>query len=77
MKTIQMNMHEAKTSLSKLVGLALAGEDVVIAKAGKPLVKLTVIPQTKKPALGKLRGKAIIPEEAFAPMTEAELQDWE
>lgn len=35
-----MNIHEAKTQLSKLVELAAAGEEIVIAKAGKPMAKL-------------------------------------
>ena len=41
MKTV--NMHEAKTHLSRLVELAAQGEDFVIAKAGKPMVKVTAI----------------------------------
>ncbi len=35
-----VNMHEAKTKLSKLVEEALAGEEIILAKAGKPLVRL-------------------------------------
>jgi prevent-host-death family protein len=42
-----VNMHEAKTSLSRLVERALAGEEVVIARKGEPLVKL--VPLDKKP----------------------------
>lgn len=38
-----VNMHEAKTHLSSLVEQALAGKDVVIAKAGTPLVRLTPV----------------------------------
>ena len=41
MQTI--NMHEAKTQLSRLVELAVQGEDFIIAKAGKPLVKVSAI----------------------------------
>jgi prevent-host-death family protein len=37
------NIHEAKTNLSKLIDAALRGEDVVIAKAGKPVVRLVAI----------------------------------
>ena len=54
----RVNMHEAKTHLSKLVERALAGEGVVLAKAGKPLVRL--VPVEEKPAkrdLGFLRGQ--------------------
>jgi prevent-host-death family protein len=40
---MQVNIHEAKTQLSKLIEKAMNGEEVVIAKAGKPMVKLTKI----------------------------------
>ncbi len=58
---VTANIHEAKTTLSKLIERALAGEEVIIAKAGKPLVHL--IPVAKAPAVdraaifGKYRGK--------------------
>lgn len=43
------NIHAAKTSLSRLVDAALRGEDVIIAKAGKPVVRLTPIaPQDQR-----------------------------
>jgi prevent-host-death family protein len=77
MQKIQANMHEAKTHLSQLVTEALAGKEVWISKAGVPQVKLTPITPAKKPGLGRLRGKAIIPDEAFGPMSDEELQEWE
>ncbi len=43
-----VNMHEAKTQLSRLVEAALAGEDVVIAKAGKPLARLVAIKEPRE-----------------------------
>ncbi len=36
----QVNIHQAKTQLSQLLSLAVLGEDIVIAKAGKPIVRL-------------------------------------
>lgn len=45
------NIHEAKTTLSKLIERALAGEEVIIAKAGKPLVELK--PVIQKPAIDR------------------------
>lgn len=42
------NIYEAKSSLSKLVERAVAGEDVIIAKAGKPLVRLVPVQEEKK-----------------------------
>jgi prevent-host-death family protein len=53
-----VNMHEAKTTLSRLVERALAGEEVVIAKDGKPLVKLVPIRVPEAPRQpGRLRGR--------------------
>ncbi len=54
---IQVNMHEAKTQLSKLVGKAAEGEAFIIAKAGKPLVKVVPYDAPEKPSiLGCMRG---------------------
>lgn len=47
------NMHEAKTKLSKLVELAEAGEEVQIARNGKPAVKLVIAEQKPRPRLGE------------------------
>lgn len=44
-----VNMHQAKTSLSRLVERALAGEEIVIARNGEPLVKLVPVEKDKKP----------------------------
>ena len=52
-------MHEAKTHLSRLVDLALGGEEVVIQRSGRPVIRLTAIPP-KRPvseAFGSLRGR--------------------
>lgn len=44
----QFNIHEAKTQLSKLIQKALDGEDVVIARDNKPLVRLEVLPEARQ-----------------------------
>jgi prevent-host-death family protein len=60
MKTF--NIHEAKTQLSKLVELAANGEPFIIAKAGKPMVKVMAIDSpTRAKRLGFLEGEATIP----------------
>jgi prevent-host-death family protein len=67
MKTI--NIHEAKTHLSRLVDEVSAGKELVIAKAGKPLAKLVPIRPAKavrKP--GFLKGKISIPRDFDAPL---------
>ncbi|HSS04660.1 MAG TPA: type II toxin-antitoxin system prevent-host-death family antitoxin [Solirubrobacterales bacterium] len=54
-----VNMHEAKTHLSKLVERAEGGEEIVISRAGKPAAKLVPVPQKKqgKRKLGGWDGK--------------------
>lgn len=52
------NIHEAKTNLSKLIEKTAKGEEVIIAKAGKPVAKLTSYKKPLKPRkLGLLKGK--------------------
>jgi prevent-host-death family protein len=58
------NIHEAKSQLSKLIESALAGEEIVIAKAGKPLVKLIPYEENKQPRIpGGWEGQVIISED--------------
>ncbi len=72
-----VNMHQAKTSLSRLVARALAGEEVVIARNGEPLVKLVPVEKKREPRVpGKYKGKIWIAPDCFDPMTEEELEDW-
>jgi prevent-host-death family protein len=73
-----VNMHQAKSSLSRLVERALAGEDILIARNGEPLVRLVPVPRTSKPRVpGRGRGKIWIAPDCFDPMTEEELELWE
>jgi prevent-host-death family protein len=58
---MQVNLHDAKTHLSRYVDQALEGEEVVIARAGHPLVKLVPLePCRPQRQLGFLRGQAVI-----------------
>lgn len=61
MKTV--NIHEAKTHLSRLVEDAARGQPFVIARAGKPLVKVTMIEGETPRRLGFLAGQAGIPDD--------------
>jgi antitoxin (DNA-binding transcriptional repressor) of toxin-antitoxin stability system len=45
MDTLQVNIHEAKTQLSKLIQAALNGKNVIIAKGNKPVVRLEALPE--------------------------------
>ena len=58
-----VNMHEAKTHLSRLVAAAAAGEGFIIARAGKPLVKVEAIAPEEPRRLGFLAGQGAIPED--------------
>lgn len=51
--THTFNIHEAKTKLSKLVELTLAGEEVVIAKDGVPVAQLVIAAKSRRPQLGE------------------------
>jgi prevent-host-death family protein len=66
-----INIHEAKTQLSKLVDQAAKGKPFVIAKAGKPLVKVTALdaPATPK-RLGFLAGEIEVPDDFDSMGTE-------
>lgn len=56
-----VNVHEAKTNLSKLIEKTLKGEDVIIGKAGKPVVKLVAYqPKLKPRKFGQWKGKVWI-----------------
>ena len=73
-----VNMHQAKSSLSRLVERALAGEEIVIARNGEPLVKLVPVPKEKKPRVpGLYKGKIWVAADCFDPMTDEELDLWE
>jgi len=70
---IIVNIHEAKTQLSKLVDRAAKGESFIIAKAGKPMVKVVPITAKAKPKrFGFLKGEFKVPDD-FDRMYEAEI----
>jgi len=67
-----VNIHEAKTHLSRLLERAAAGEEIVIAKAGVPIARLGPLPRATKPRqAGLLRGKIRIADDFDAPLPEA------
>ena len=75
MKTV--NMHEAKTHLSKLVEEASRGEPFVIAKAGKPIVKVTALTAptgARVRRLGFMAGQITVPDD-FDRMGSEEIED--
>ncbi|MGA3031666.1 MAG: type II toxin-antitoxin system prevent-host-death family antitoxin [Terracidiphilus sp.] len=66
-----VNVFEAKTNLSKLIAKAEKGEDVIIARAGKPVVRLTRLePDKPKIRFGLLKGKIHVADDFDAYLPE-------
>jgi len=64
-----VNIYEAKTRLSQLVDQAAAGEDVVVSRNGKPLVRITRLESpVRRIKFGVLKGKLIVPQDFDAPL---------
>ncbi len=65
----QVNIYEAKTQLSKLVDAAARGEEITIARAGKPVARLTALAhEARRRKLGVLDGRFKIPEDFNRPL---------
>lgn len=73
--TIQVNVQEAKTRLSELLSRVEAGEDVVIARSGRPIAHLTPITPVAKRTFGVLDFE--VDESFFEPLPAEELAAWE
>jgi len=74
-----INIHAAKTHLSRLVEEAAAGEEIIIAKAGTPLAKLGPLApiRRKKRRLGILAGRLTVPADFDAPLPDHVLDTFE
>ncbi|MBM4213788.1 MAG: type II toxin-antitoxin system Phd/YefM family antitoxin [Gammaproteobacteria bacterium] len=76
MATKTVNVHEAKTHLSRLLEDVARGEEVVLAKAGKPCAKLVPFAPNQEPRQpGLIHG--VLGDEFFDPLPEEELAAWE
>lgn len=72
-----VNIHEAKTHLSRYVEQAAAGEEIIIAKAGKPLARLVPLQAETPPRkLGLLAGKLKVPDNFDEPLPDEILEDF-
>jgi antitoxin (DNA-binding transcriptional repressor) of toxin-antitoxin stability system len=71
-----VNIHDAKTRLSALIADAVKGKPFIIAKAGKPLVKVEALepPPLRRSRLGGMRGELSIPDD-FDTMLEGEIEE--
>ena len=70
-----INVHEAKTHLSRLLERAHRGEEIILAKAGKPYARLMPLENLKERQPGRYPQK--IPESFYEDLPEEELQAWE
>jgi antitoxin (DNA-binding transcriptional repressor) of toxin-antitoxin stability system len=72
-----VKIHQAKTQLSKLIAAAEAGEEVVIARGDKPVVRLTAFePARKKRVFGSMKGQIALTDAFFEPLPDDELALW-
>jgi prevent-host-death family protein len=74
-----INMHQAKTELSKLVARVEAGEEVILARRDKPVAKIVPIEPmaAKTRGAGAWKGRFTVPDSFFDPLPEEELRAWE
>ena len=73
-----VNIYDAKTRLSQLLDKAAAGEDVVVSRNGKPLVRITRLEAPKRRIrFGVLKGKLTVPADFDAPLPDEVLAGFE
>ena len=72
-----VNVHQAKTQLSRLLAQVEAGEEVVIARRGEPVARLVRCKPRGKRQFGAMRGKIVVDDRFFDPLPEEELKAWE
>ncbi len=74
---LTVNVHQAKTQLSRLLARVEAGEEVVIARRGEPVARLVGCKPVAMRQPDVLKGKIIVPDSLFDPLPEEELKAWE
>jgi prevent-host-death family protein len=72
----EVNIHEAKTHLSRLLERVQQGEEVIIAKAGRPIAKLVKIEAVSKRRLGTAAGMIEVTPGWDAPLTDEEMREF-
>lgn len=76
--TLIVNIHEAKTQFSKLINRIGSGEEVIIAKAGKPVAKLVPVKKAVENRLpGSAKGKVVIAKNFDEPLPDYILNEFE
>ena len=72
-----VNIHEAKTQLSKLLQRVAAGEEIVIARSGEPIARLVPIVERTRRVFGHDAGRFEVPEDFDSPLPDAVLESFE
>lgn len=73
-----VTIHAAKTNLSRLIEKACAGEEVVIARGNRPVVRLVPVAQrVPTRQFGALKGEVVVGDDFFRPLPRGELDAWE
>ena len=72
-----VNVHKAKTHLSRLLAQVEDGEEVVIARNGKPIARLVRLQRQGKPQFGSWKDRIVLDDSFFDPLPEEELSAWE
>ena len=72
-----VNVHQAKTQLSRLLARVETGEDIVIARRGEPVARLVGCKLRSKRRADILKGKVVIPDSFFDPLPDEELSTWD
>lgn len=73
----QVNVQDAKTRLSELLARVERGEEITIARAGKPVARLVAIDDLPPRELGFLKLGELTPDSFFEPLSEEDLALWE
>jgi prevent-host-death family protein len=72
-----VNIHDAKTHFSRLIERVLLGEEVVIAKAGRPVAKLVPLaPEARDRRPGSAKGTFFVPSDFDAPLPDDVIAEW-
>ena len=72
-----VNVHQAKTQLSRLLAQVEAGEEVVVARRGTPVARLVAFEPVGERHPDVLKGRVTIPDSFFDPLPKEELKSWE
>ena len=74
---VTVNVHEAKTNLSRLLAKVEAGEEVVIARSGTPVARIVRVQKQGKRQFGSMKDRIKFDDSFLEPLPEGELAAWE